>query len=336
MSSAVYLKNKWSKELIMRLQQSTTGHIYYVDGLYGNDSGSGLYPFDAKKTVQGGVDACTTNRGDIVIVGAGQYIENVRITKSKMTLMGATTGGKESVSIRAAGVGDSGATYAEPSTRYGYSSLAGVTIRGSCVTINAASVEVCNLQLDGSGFKYDGTNYSAHTGIYVGDGTRISSSYNTDSNGSYIHDCIFKRGAYGVNYDGASEDHRLMHNHFYRQEGATTKGCVFIGPGSSRQSTRITIKHNDFTAMENTSYGIHMYSSGSTQDCVIAHNVFAEHNGGSVTYAILIQGAGEHLVAGNWFGCTNKIYTSNTDWTSGNFIGTAGKAGAVTAFVTED
>ncbi len=329
------LSSKWLKELTMRLPHTTTGKVVYVDK-NGSDADSGLYQFAPKLTIQSAVDTVTDNAGDIVVVGAGRYIENVRITKSKMTLMGAQTGGKESVSIRAAGVGDSGSEEAEPSTRYPYTSLAGVSIRGACVTINAASVEVCNLQLDGSGFKWDGSNYSAHTGIYVGDGTRIDAGYNLDANGSYIHDCIFKRGAYGVHYDGAAEDHRLINNHFYRQEGDTTKGCVFIDPGSSRQSLRIVIAHNWFLSVENTAYGIYVYNSGETKEITIAHNVFHQRDGSTMTYAIYLQGAGEHLVAGNWFGCDNKIYTAATDWTSGNFDGVAGAAGAVSEFVAED
>ena len=333
--SRLFLKTKWAKELLMRQPHITTGTTFYVDAANGSDANSGLYPFDAKATVQGGVDAVTTNKGDVVIVGAGQYIENVRITKSKMTLMGATTGGKESVSIRAAGVGDSGATFPEPSTRYGYSSVAGVTIRGACITINAASVQVCNLQLDGSGFKYDGNNYSAHSGIYVGDGTRIDAGYNYDSNGSYIHDCIFKRGAYGVNYDGASEDHRLENNHFYRQEGDTTKGCVFIDPGSSRQTSRLIIKDNTFLAIENTAYGIFGYDHDSTTDVMIIGNYFQERATKTITFAVYYVGEGEWLVANNWFGCANEIHLDTNSWSCGNYEGRAA-AGPVTLFVTED
>lgn len=323
---SIRLHDKWYKELQQRLPHMTTGKTFYV-AKTGSDSDSGLYQFAPKLTVQSAVDSVVTNRGDVVVVGAGQYIENVRITKGKMTLMGAQTGGKESVSIRAAGVGDSGATFSEPSTRYGYESLAGVTIRGACVAINAASVEVCGLQLDGSGFKYDGNNYSAHAGIYVGDGTRISASYNVDSNGSYIHDCIFKRGAYGVNYDGASEDHRLYNNLFYRQEGATTKGCVFIDPGSSRQSMRITIAHNFFNAIESTAYGIFGYNTAETENVTIVGNSFCEDKGGTITYAIYYAGAGEWFAARNAFGCTNKISLPATSWISGNYKASAGNAG---------
>ena len=334
--SRLYLKTKWAKELLMRQEHLTTGTTFYVDANTGNDSGSGLYPFDAKLTIQSAVDAVTSDRGDVVIVGAGRYYENVRITKSKMRLMGAQIGGKQSVSIRAAGAGTAAAEHAEAPTLYGYSSLAGEDIRGACVTVNAASVEICGLEFDASDYQYTTGSYYHYTGLYIGDGTRISASYNYDCNGSYIHDCIFKRGYYGINYDGSSEDHRCLNNLFYRNGGATTRGCIFVDPGSSRHNSRMLFKDNVFMAMADLGYGIYLYPHDETHDIIIAHNIFHERDGKTVAYAIRTTGAGEHLIAGNWFGCANKVFTVATDWTSGNYIGTAGKAGAVTAFVTED
>jgi len=332
--SGLYLKNKFAKELVMRLKQSTVGKTYYVDGTYGNDSGSGLYPFDAKKTVQGGVDAVTTNRGDVVVVGAGRYYENVRITKSKMTLMGAQTGGKQSVSIRAAGAGLAGADHAEATPLYGYTTLEGLTIRGSCVTVNAASVEICGLELDTSGYQYETSQYYVYSGIYVGEGTRISSGYNYDCNGSYIHDCIFKRGATGILYDGAAEDHRLVDNLFYRTEGGATKGGVFICPGSNRQSQRILIADNTFMEMEDLCYGILGYSHPEVKAVMVLRNAFLSKQGKDMTDAICYLGTGEWLVAGNWFGCSSAASMEGNSWTAGNYEGSAGND-PMTLFLTE-
>jgi len=324
-----YLKNKWSKELLMRLQQTTTGKIIYVDGTYGSDSGSGLYPFDAKATVQGGVDAVTTNRGDVVIVGAGRYYENVRITKSKMTLMGAQTGGKQSVSIRPGGAGGGSphvVEHAEATTRYGYSSLGGETIRASAVTVNAASVEICGLQFDASDFEYTDGNYRHYGGVYIGDGTRINASYNEDCNGSYVHDCIFKRGYIGLHYDGASEDHRCENNLFYRQTAGSARGSIFIDPGSSRQCERILIAYNTFMAIDTGSYGVFGYNTAETHDCIIAHNIFQARDGKTIGDCIYYKGAGGWLLAGNYYGCADAQSASldTGGYTAGNYMGVAG------------
>ena len=336
--SRLFLKTKWAKELLMRQEHITTGTTFYVDAATGNDSGSGLYPFDAKLTIQSAVDAVTSDRGDVVIVGAGRYVESVRITKSKMTLMGAQTGGKESVSIRPGGAWAGGAggsvVYAESSPVYGYSSVVGVDIRSSAVTINAASVELCGLQFDGSGFKYDGTNWYAYGGVYVGDGTRINASYNTDSNGSYIHDCIFKRGARGIEYDGAAEDHRLTDNLFYRQEGAATKGGVFICPGSSRKVERILIADNVFMDIENTAYGIFAYDDNDTKGVMVLRNAFLDRTDSSMAQAVNYAGDGDWLVAGNYFGCTNEASLASEGWFVGNYEGVAAASGAQTNFVS--
>lgn len=341
---SIRMHDKWYKELTMRLPQMTTGKTFYVDANTGSDANSGRYQFAPKLTIQSAVDAVTSDRGDVVIVGAGRYYENVRITKSKMTLMGAQTGGKQSVSIRPAGVGLLGVTVAEADPVYGYSAVNGQAIRGSAVTINAASVELCGLEFDTSGMKTvasparkavskkapfpkPATTWVSYNGVYVGDGYRINTSYNYDCNGSYIHDCIFKRGAIGMHYDGASEDHRLEHNLFYRTEGGTTKGCVFVDPGGNRQTSRIVIADNIFLAIEDAAYGILGYDSNETKSVLIARNTFLDRVDCSMTYAVCYAGDGDWMVAGNWFGCTNKWSLASEGWESGNYKGVTANTG---------
>ena len=45
-----------------------TGQVFYVDSAVGSDSFTGVTPALAKATIDGGINACTANRGDVVFV----------------------------------------------------------------------------------------------------------------------------------------------------------------------------------------------------------------------------------------------------------------------------
>lgn len=307
------------------------GTVFYVDGTNGSDTYDGKSPIRAFKTIQAAVDATTDGAGDLIIIGPGLYYENVLIKdKNDLTLMGVSSGCDERVTVRPGGAssgsgGDFVLVHAEAPTVYPFNTPGGLAVAGSAITIVSRHVEICGLTFDASGFKpEDGAEYSLYNGIYIGDGGRINPDYAEDADGSYIHDCIFKRGCWGLMMDGCSEDHRIENNLFYRQEGGVTKGGIQICPGANKDSERIYVLNNIFNAIESLAYGIYMYDSDDTINCVFKGNLFKDRKGESMTDAICLQGAGNHTISGNYFACTNAYAASGTDLCCGNYKGVAG------------
>jgi len=66
-----------------RIAQSV-GTIYYVDGVGGDDTNDGLSPVSAKLTIGAAVLACSA--GDIIIIGAAAYNEDVDVNKNSVEL----------------------------------------------------------------------------------------------------------------------------------------------------------------------------------------------------------------------------------------------------------
>ena len=61
-----------------------TGTIYYVDGSQSDDTGDGLSPANAKKTIGAAITAASA--GDAVTIKAGTYVEDVVMSKASMQL----------------------------------------------------------------------------------------------------------------------------------------------------------------------------------------------------------------------------------------------------------
>lgn len=301
---SIRMHDKWYKELTMRIPQMTTGKIFYVDDISGSDSNSGRYQFAPKLTIQSAVDASVDARGDIIFIGPGVYNENVLIKdKSRLSLIGVPIASKETRIRASAGT-----------TKYPFTPVGEAAVLGCCIVVLSTCVQIANLCLDASGH---------YVGIYVGDGTRISSSYNEDTNGVWIHDNWFKYGDWGITLDGCSEDHKIEKNMIYRQQ----YGGIYIAPGSNRTVQRVYITENTIFAGDTGCYGVYLYNSASVRTCHIARNTFmdgvdASANAKAFTKPILSQGAGLHTIVGNWFACATEPQAVATDYSAGNFFGT--------------
>ncbi|GAH73158.1 unnamed protein product, partial [marine sediment metagenome] len=66
-----------------RIAQSV-GTLYYVDGVSGDDTNDGLSPVSAKLTIGAAILACSA--GDIIIIRAGTYNEDVDVNKNSVEL----------------------------------------------------------------------------------------------------------------------------------------------------------------------------------------------------------------------------------------------------------
>lgn len=71
-------------EVTSRHAPRFTGNIYYVDADQANDTGNGLTPSTAKKTIGAAITAASA--GDAITVKAGTYVENVVMSKASMEL----------------------------------------------------------------------------------------------------------------------------------------------------------------------------------------------------------------------------------------------------------
>ncbi|MBA7497132.1 hypothetical protein ES702_07742 [subsurface metagenome] len=63
----------------------TVGMLYYVDGVGGDDTNNGLSPVNAKRTIGAAVLTCSS--GDIIIIRAGTYNEDVDVNKNSVELL---------------------------------------------------------------------------------------------------------------------------------------------------------------------------------------------------------------------------------------------------------
>ena len=184
------------------------------------------------------------------------------------------------------------------------------------VVSTGADVEIAGFQFDASG---------VYCGLYIGDGYRIDSTVyagGADTENSYVHNNTFKYGTTGLYYDGASNDHFLTDNYFYRQ----ADNGVYIGPGGTQSVSRIHVSNNNFSFCED--YGVFMYSaSGTNHNHVIGpHNVFASKVPGTTNMTpISTAGATSYIAAvGNWMATTTDHALGTLDTGSGNFVGTQG------------
>jgi len=71
-------------EITSRHAPRFTGNIYYVDAAQSDDTGNGLTPSTAKKTIGAAITAASS--GDAITVKAGTYVEDVVMDKASMEL----------------------------------------------------------------------------------------------------------------------------------------------------------------------------------------------------------------------------------------------------------
>jgi hypothetical protein len=290
--------------------------VWYVDAAK-SASGNGKTWSKAFATIQEAVDACSDRYGDIVLVGPGKYQENVLINNDKdgITIKAICPGWETQFRASDGATDGSLHAFSDPNTS--------ITASGIGFTVCARSVTIDGFCMDGGG---------GCVGIYVGDGYGVADVGSTSRNAASarIINNLFRASNEGTNTPGlvlkGCSDNVIVENNVFRE-------CdygILISPGSGKTNQAPIIRGNHFHGC--STYGVYKYNENTDVGVAVVNNVF--HDGAdTMTYAVVMQGTGVHLIAGNLFGCTNKILCSTTDFTSGNFEGNTG--GTAGTFVDE-
>jgi len=274
---------------------TTPGTIWYVDTNVGA-SGNGKSWDTAFKTIQEAVDASGDGTGDVIFVGPGKYQENVLIKGHEGLAIIAVVPGW-ATQLRAS----------DASTKYSFTPVGGTACPGVCFAVCDRSVTISGFCCDGGG---------GYAGIYVGDGYRISASYDENSAGARIQNCLLRggnEGTYGVVLDGCSDNVIIEDCVFARQ----ANGGIYICPGGSRTVQAPIIRRNEFIACK--VYGVYLYDADTTVRVLVRENTFVDFGGSAMTNPVKFQGAGYHACVGNFLACSAGISGSSTDYCSGNF-----------------
>ena len=288
----------------------SNGEYFFVDGSK-STGGAGKTWADAFADPQAAIDACTSRDNDVIFVAPrnssannNRYDGNIKVNKRGIQIIG-VGGFKETVIRASAG------------TLVPFTGLDAVTYLGvgMYVVSTATDVEISGFQFDASG---------VYCGLYWGDGYRIDNTVyagGADTENGSVHDCTFKYGTTGLYYDGASNDHFLTNNYFYRQ----ADNGVYIGPGGTQSVSRVHILDNTFSFCED--YGVFLYSaSGTNHNHVIGRNIFSSRVPGTTNMVpVSTAGATSYIsVVGNWMATTSDHELGTLDTGSGNFVGTQG------------
>lgn len=316
-SPAVKHGARWYPDNVV-IAPPSAGDYIFVDGNK-STGGSGNSWADAYSTIEDGTTAGST--GDVIMIAPkdtnGYYAENVRVGpgtsntadeygKTGMHIMGVTNNLKE---VRIS------ATNTATADKHAYTSLASVSITATCMFITCAGIEVSNLCFDGE---------STCNGIYWGDGSRpFGYTGQTDAQNGSVHDCTFKMGYSGIDFDGASNDKHVYRNYFYKQ---ADQG-IYIGPGGLQQSSRIHVYDNFFTGCEN--YGVFIYNHAQNKNhCIGPNNVFMDQASGTAMTNPVISAntTCTNAIVGNYMACANDHSMGTNVYGSGNYVGNSGTA----------
>lgn len=307
----------------------TMGNIYFVkkstDSDYSTFYGDNYVDYSdgthsIYNTIQSAVDASTSDRGDIILVHYGKWVEDVAILeKDGLRIFGMGHG---------TGANDTGTRIRpnDATTKYTTNPPGATSATGAAFHILSRGVEVAGFYFDGGG-GCDGIYLGG--GLYGGiPGTNSDGDPYTDetASGAWIHHNFFRGGSegpIGLVMDGAKFGCVIEDNIFERW----TYAGIEMSSGNASNECSI-IRRNQFIA-DNASYGIHVYSdSNSGLGCQINDNVFGDRNSHAFTYAIYVTAgmAGVLTIAGNRFCCANTIIATTADFLSGNTYGFAGNA----------
>src|SRR3990167_6261014 len=176
-------------------QSVDSPNIFFVDGTNGSDNNSGKDPAFPKATIQDGIDATVSDRGDVIFIMPGSYAENLVITsKNYVALVGVLKPG-----------------YARPDV---------VPTTGVALDINTSqgtiligirfySADADVVQNEGNGFHFENCVFDGDTGQAATEcllrlrGNASDDSY-TASEG-LIQDCLFRlSNGFGVALDTGS------------------------------------------------------------------------------------------------------------------------------------
>ncbi len=266
-------------------------------------------------TIQDAVTAAADGRGDMIVVCAGKWVEDVTIiSKTGLRIFGQQNS--------AAGSTEAGFTRMRPNdatTKYSFTSKIGTTTNGASFHVLSRGVEIANFYFDGGG---------GCCGIYAGGGLNGGvTGYTTENaSGLYIHDNFFRGGSegqIGLYLNGVRFGALIERNTFERWTGA----AIEMDAGNASNEVPI-IRNNHFIA-DNAAYGIDIYGEGnSALGGQIIGNVFGDRVSHAFTMALNNRAGstGVISVGNNVFACTNHMVLTTADWVSGNFKHTAGSA----------
>lgn len=270
----------------------------------GSDSYNGKKPSRAKLTVQAAADLCTHDYGSYVIIGEGQWQEQVGFLKRGVHVIGMGA-------FRSQIIPESSMTAGDRCTPT-------VTIAPPHLANKTVGVEIAGLRIGGNG---------GYSGLYIGDSTTTA-----NASASIVHDCIIdganREGYIGIFIAGGSWIH-IVNNVIGSWQGAG----VIIADGAVRTAFGNVVRNNSI--IYNSGSGVQL--SGICNGNEISGNRIGDH-GTALTYGvggatvISINGVGipvssgaDNYVCGNWFLSTGTLIDLNAgDHVSGNYDRTAG------------
>jgi hypothetical protein len=301
----------------MLVQGATIGpqfrEVFYVDPQSGNNQNDGLSWSSPVKTIQTAVDKVVDRKGTLILVGPGKIQENVLLEKDHDAVYIKAVCGPWETQWRASDGATNGSLHAFTDTNAEAGSALGIGL----------FVGARNTTIDG--FCFDGGG--GYVGVVVGDGYGVGDvTEGTSQNpaSSRVINCHFRAGNEGTAIPAlvikGCSDNVIVEN-------CTFKECdygVYISSGSGRTNQSPIIRNCHF--MGCSTYGVYKCNESTDLNVQVVGNTFLDGSGATMTYAVKFQGTGVHLVAGNYFGCTNIYSASATDFQSGNYKPVAGNS----------
>jgi len=220
------------------------GEVFYVDPGNGTTSASGLSPTDAFSTLQAGIDACVSGRGDVImrLPGGEEVTQTVNFNKSGIYVKAVTYGVNQYAS------GELFSTYAAASFTDGPAA----TITSRCT-------------IDGLGF------VSRDTGATFWDGAAllIGGDGAAGQFGAHIINCRFPKwgldNRIGISVEGTSDV--LIENCGFEGVTANFDSGIYVQGATAN----ITIRNNHFRDCDT---GIQFGAfAGGGPDCIVQGNV---------------------------------------------------------------
>lgn len=314
----------------VRKYPTTNCNFWFIDPTLGNDGNP--YTLAANTGNHGGNQASSPFKtltyalslgvaGDYFFLAAGNFNENVVVTKNYQTFIGA--------GIHATFFKPRSATTFNVVTPLGETQMTAVTF-----VVTSRGCEFCNFSIQASN--------TADGGFYIGDGGRVNSTATGvtlsvgNPNGVQVHDVHFDGngvGEWAITLDGMGPGTMIYNNHIYNwNPGAATGGGIVYCSGLNKDQVGALIFNNYITGIKGA--GVKRANGSVSYGNVIGpNNMFADFSGVAMLEGVNLTGTGgPDSIVGNYFGCTNTFTGTATDFQSGNYKTTAGNT---TNFVSQ-
>jgi len=288
--------------------------VFYVDPTSGNDQNDGLSWDFPLKSIQAAVNKVVDRLGTLILVGPGKIQENVLLEKNHDAVYIKSVAGPWETQWRPSDglSGPGAAVYAFTDTNTEAGSATGI---GLFVGARGCTID---------GFCFDGGG--GYVGMVVGDGYGVGDvTQGTSQNAAScrIINCLFNNGNEGTAIPGlvlkgCSSNVIVENNSFEKCDYG-----VYIASGSGKTNISPIIRNNHFYGC--STYGVYKANENTDINVQVIGNTFLDGSGATMTFAVKLQGTGQHFMAGNRFGCTNSESLSATDFASGNFLSVTGK-----------